>query len=79
MELWYSYVRPYLIVDIVNSFCKLGNGRVSACRYRQKHKHYRNFPPASILSCGPGNKISLKIYNFSQKLAILKVIFVLSS
>ena len=32
-----------------------------------------------LLAWGPGNKISLKIYNFSQKWAILKVIFVLSS
>jgi len=31
------------------------------------------------LAWGPGNKISLKIHNFSQKWAILKVIFVLSS
>ncbi len=55
------------------------NGRDSACRYRQKWKGYRNFPPASVLAWGPGNKFSLKIYNFSQKWAILKVIFVLSS
>ncbi len=55
------------------------NGRDSACRYKQKWKGYRNFPPASILAWGPGNKFSLKVYNFSRKWAILKVIFVLSS
>ena len=36
-------------------------------------------PPASVLACGPGNKMSLKMYNFSLKLAISKVIFVLIS
>jgi hypothetical protein len=31
-------------------------------------------PPASILAWGPGNKISLNIYNVSQKWAFFKVI-----
>jgi len=45
-----------------------------------KIKRLQKFPPpASILAWGPGNKISLKIYNFSQKWAILKVIFVFTS
>jgi len=43
------------------------------------NKKLQKFSPASILACGPGNKISLKNHSFSQKSAILKVIFVLSS
>ena len=39
----------------------------------------KKFTPANILAWGPGNEISLKINNLSQKSAILKVIFVLSS
>ncbi len=39
----------------------------------------KNEKVTEILDWGPGNKFSLKIYNFSQKWAILKVIFVLSS
>jgi len=48
------------------------SGWDSACRYRQKWKGYRNFPSAIVLAWGLGNKISLKINNFSQKWAILK-------
>ena len=50
--------------EIMGGFQRAGTGK--------KQKLYRNFPPVSVLACGPGNKISLKMYNFSQKLAISK-------
>jgi len=53
------------------------NGRVSPCRYRQKQKSYRNFPPASILAWkGQGEKI-LKMHIFGQKWPI-QILFLLS-
>ena len=46
---------------------------------RAKTKRLQKFPPASILACGPGSEISLKIHNFCLKFGIFKVILVLSS
>ena len=37
---------------------------------RKSKKTYTNVPPATVLACGPGNKISLEIYNFGHKLSI---------
>ncbi len=43
------------------------NRRVSPCRYRQKPKIYRNFPPASILAWkGQGVKILKNSYLWSE-------------
>ena len=54
------------------------NGRVLECRYSQKQKSYRNFPPVSILAWkGQGGKF-LKINIFCQKWLILNVILILS-
>ncbi len=55
------------------------NGRVSACRYRQKQKRYRKFPPASILAWMGQRVKTLKNLIFCQKWPILIIIFVLSS
>jgi hypothetical protein len=43
------------------------NGTVSACRYEQKHKGYRKFPPASIFALGSGVNILLKNHIFCHK------------
>ncbi len=51
---------------------------MSVCRYKQKQKGYRKFPPASVLVCGARNEISLKNYNSSLKLVRSIIIFVLS-
>ena len=55
------------------------NGRVSICRYKQKQKVAEISPVLSILACGPVNEISLNMFNFSQKLAILKVVLLLQN
>ncbi len=40
------------------------SGTVSACRYWQKQKGYRNFPPASIFALGLTSENSLKNHIF---------------
>jgi len=58
---------------------RCSNGRVSACRYRQKQKSYRKFPPASILAW-KGQRVKTKIIHiFCQKWPILIMILILSS
>ena len=52
MAAFIRHMNEKLLLDIagLGALSNKLNGRVSACRYGQKQKSYRKFPPASILA-----------------------------